>query len=219
MQRKRWSRLYYLQCRFLCFFFFCCCCFPQTFVNSNYTDFGEYSIGMYWFKLCCTFQPTLRQSSDMSIHKPYKGRYNNIWRAPCLQVLLHISIYKNVTVRILVNTDLRNYCTDCLRILTQRSIQTGASVHIYTTSISWEEAVEPETISESYAPITSKFFHNVAFHYARVFTYIHTHTYNCGGSGGALNIVTLNTYISDSSSQIALKFWHNVAFKYGRGYI
>jgi hypothetical protein len=66
--------------------------------------------------------------------------------------------------------------------------------------------VEPETISESYAPIAFKFCHNVAVNYARVFTYIHTHTYNCGGSGGALNIVNLNTYISESSSPIALKF-------------
>jgi hypothetical protein len=31
-------------------------------------------------------------------------------------------------------------------------------------------------------------------------TYIHTHTYNWGGSGGALNIVNLNTYISESST-------------------
>jgi hypothetical protein len=47
----------------------------------------------------------------------------------------------------------------------------------------------------------------------------HTHTYNCGGSGGAINIVGSNTHISESSAPIALKFWHNIAFQYGRPYM
>jgi hypothetical protein len=47
-------------------------------------------------------------------------------------------------------------------------------------------------------------------------TRVFSRTYNWGGSGGALNIVILNTYISESSSPIALKFLHNVAFEYGR---
>jgi hypothetical protein len=34
----------------------------------------------------------------------------------------------------------------------------------------------------------------------------HTHTYNCGGSGGAINIVGSNTCISESSTPIGLKF-------------
>jgi hypothetical protein len=40
-----------------------------------------------------------------------------------------------------------------------------------TQSISGEEAVEPETISESSSPITLKFWHNLAFESAR-FLYI-----------------------------------------------
>jgi hypothetical protein len=42
------------------------------------------------------------------------------------------------------------------------------------TSISGEEAVEPETISQSSSPIAFKFSHNVAFKCARVFRYIGT---------------------------------------------
>jgi hypothetical protein len=38
-------------------------------------------------------------------------------------------------------------------------------------SISGEEAVEPETISESSSPIALKFCHNLAFEYSRVFIY------------------------------------------------
>jgi hypothetical protein len=47
-------------------------------------------------------------------------------------------------------------------------------IYIYRTSISGEEAVEPETISESSSPIAFKFLHNVEFKYARVFRYIGT---------------------------------------------
>jgi hypothetical protein len=72
-------------------------------------------------------------------------------------------------------------------------------------SISGREAVEPETISKSSSPIASKFGHNVSFQYASVFTYIHTHIYNWGGSGEALKFVNLNPYISDSFTPIALK--------------
>jgi hypothetical protein len=57
-------------------------------------------------------------------------------------------------------------------------------------SISGWEAVEPQTISETSSPIASTFGHNVAFQDPSVCTYIYIHTYNWGGSGGALNIVS-----------------------------
>jgi hypothetical protein len=40
---------------------------------------------------------------------------------------------------------------------------------MYTTSVSGEEAVEPETISESSSQIAFKFRHNLEFKYARLF--------------------------------------------------
>jgi hypothetical protein len=46
-------------------------------------------------------------------------------------------------------------------------------LYIYRTSISGEEAVEPETFSGSSSPIAFKFCHIVAFEYARVYIYGH----------------------------------------------
>jgi hypothetical protein len=57
-------------------------------------------------------------------------------------------------------------------------------------SISGREAVEPQTISETSTPIASTFGHNVALQDPSVCTYIYINTYNWGGSGGALNIVS-----------------------------
>jgi hypothetical protein len=59
--------------------------------------------------------------------------------------------------------------------------------------------VKPDTLSDSSSPIALHFGQNVAFHYTSMFTYTHTHTYDCGGSGGAINIVGSNTCISESS--------------------
>jgi hypothetical protein len=66
---------------------------------------------------------------------------------------------------------LRQFDTHRFEILTQRCILIRASVHVGVKSISGWEAVEPQTISETSSPIGFKFWHTVAFEYARVFIY------------------------------------------------
>jgi hypothetical protein len=66
------------------------------------------------------------------------------------------------------------------------------------TSVSGEEAVEPETISESSSPIAFNFTHNLEFKYARIFRYIRTST----SGEGAVEPET----ISESSSTLAFNF-------------
>jgi hypothetical protein len=95
-------------------------------------------------------------------------------------------------------SQLRTFFTDCSRTLTRPSLPTGPCFRIYTTSVSGEEAVEPETISETSSPVAFKFRHNLAFKYARIFRYIRT--FITGEEA-----VEPET-ISESSSPIAFKF-------------
>jgi hypothetical protein len=91
--------------------------------------------------------------------------------------------------RYLKHVHLRKFDTDCFEILTQRCTRIRACLYIGVESISGWEAVEPQTISETFSPIASTFGQKVAFQDPSVCTYIYINTYNWGESSGALNIV------------------------------
>jgi hypothetical protein len=85
---------------------------------------------------------------------------------------------------------LQKFDTDSFTFLTQHCIRIQACLYIGMQSISGWEAVEPQTISDTSSPIASIFGHNVTFQDPSGSTYIYIRTYNWGGSGEALNLVT-----------------------------
>jgi hypothetical protein len=93
---------------------------------------------------------------------------------PLTETYLKIYTNKNVNVRLVVTSKLRKFLTIAFKFGHNVPLEYERFVNMYRTSISGEEAVAPETISESSSPIAFKFCHNVAFKYAHVFRYIGT---------------------------------------------
>jgi hypothetical protein len=127
-------------------------------------------------------QPSVEEAVEPDTLSEFFTDCFALWTKRCipLRKCVHIHLrgkrwsYKH---RWFKHVHLRKFSTHRFEILTQRCIPIRASVHV--KSICGWKAVEPQTLSETSSPIGFKFWHTVAFEYARVFIY----GVGCNGTG------------------------------------